>query len=391
MPHYVVYFISQCGITVNEIFRTVRLHIYFFATEAQAQRETDMTDHPDDRNTLDEIRAIKKRLKTRLLILTHHYQRSEIVDIGDFRGDSFGLSQKAAADKAAQFIVFCGVHFMAESAAILCQPHQSVQIPALEAGCWMADMADNQAVKRAWEDVATIVDEGSVMPIVYMNSDAELKAFCGRQGGTVCTSSNAPAAFRWALSQREKIFFFPDEHLGRNTGNQMGIQPDEMIVWNPEEPLGGNTAESIKEAKVILWEGYCLVHTRFREDHVMKMRKRFPEARVVVHPECTQEVVALADAVGSTSFIVKDVENVPPDSTIVVGTEINLINRLALEFPDKKVLDLHYSLCPNMFKISPDNLLRTLEHIGQVNRVEVPEAIRADARMALDRMLDLAP
>ena len=350
-----------------------------------------MTDHPDDRNILDEIRTIKKRLKHRLLILTHHYQRSEIVDLGDFRGDSFGLSQKAAADKAAQFIVFCGVHFMAESAAILCQPHQSVQIPVLEAGCWMADMADTQAVKRAWKDVATIVDEESVMPIVYMNSDAELKAFCGRHGGTVCTSSNAPAAFRWALSQREKIFFFPDEHLGRNTGNQMGIHPDEMIVWNPEEPLGGNTAESIKRAKVILWEGYCLVHTRFREDLVMKMRKRFPEARVVVHPECTEEVVALADAVGSTSFIVKYVENAPPDTTIIVGTEINLINRLALEFPDKKVLDLHYSLCPNMFKISPDNLLTTLEHIGQVNRVEVPEDIRTDARVALDRMLDLAP
>ena len=350
-----------------------------------------MTDHLDDRNILDEIRAVKKRLKTRLLILTHHYQRSEIVDIGDFRGDSFGLSQKAAADKAAEFIVFCGVHFMAESAAILCQPHQSVQIPALEAGCWMADMADNQAVKRAWEDVATIVDEGSVMPIVYMNSDAELKAFCGRHGGAVCTSSNAPAAFRWARSQREKIFFFPDEHLGRNTGNQMGIQPDEMIVWNPEKPLGGNTAESIKRAKVILWEGYCLVHTRFREDHVMKMRKRFPEARVVVHPECTQEVVALADAVGSTSFIVKYVENAPPDTTIIVGTEINLVNRLALEFPDKKVLDLHYSLCPNMFKISPEKLLRTLEHIGQINRVEVPVEIKADARMALDRMLALAP
>ena len=350
-----------------------------------------MTDHLDNRKILREIRAIKERLKNRLLILTHHYQRSEIVDMGDFRGDSFGLSQKAAADKTAEFIVFCGVHFMAESAAILCQPHQSVQIPALEAGCWMADMADNQAVKKAWEEVATIVDEGSMTPIVYMNSDAGLKAFCGRHGGVVCTSSNAPAAFRWAFGQREKIFFFPDEHLGRNTGNQMGIQPDEMIVWNPEEPLGGNTAEIIKKAKVILWEGYCLVHTRFREDHIMKMRERFPEAKVVVHPECTQEVVALADAVGSTSFIVKYVENAPSGTTIIVGTEINLINRLALEFPDKKVLDLHYSLCPNMFKISPDNLLRTLEYIGQINRVEVQEEIKADARMALDRMLDLAP
>ena len=350
-----------------------------------------MTDHPDDRNILDEIRAIKKRLKTRLLILTHHYQRSEIVDIGDFRGDSFGLSQKAAADKAAQFIVFCGVHFMAESAAILCQPHQSVQIPALEAGCWMADMADSNTVQEAWEELTSIIGQDSFIPIVYMNSDASLKAFCGRQGGAVCTSSNAPAAFSWGFGHCEKIFFFPDQHLGRNTGHQMGIRPEEMIIWNPDRPLGGNTPESIKKAKVILWDGYCLVHTRFEVEHVLEMRKRFPEAKIVVHPECTQEVVTLADAVGSTSYIVKYVENAPSNTTVLVGTEVNLVNRLALENPDKKVLDLHYSLCPNMFKINPKNLLQTLEKIGQVNVVKVPETTKTDARTALNRMLDLAP
>jgi len=350
-----------------------------------------MQHETEDKEIIEQILGIKEALGERLLILTHHYQRKEIVDLGDYRGDSFGLSQKAAVDKAARFIVFCGVHFMAESAAILSQPHQTVQIPALEAGCWMADMADIDVVEKAWREVASITGEDSGIPIVYMNSHAALKAFCGNRGGAVCTSSNAPAAFRWGFGEREKILFFPDQHLGRNTGNQMGIPPEEMIVWDPHKPLGGNTPDSIKKAKVILWDGYCLVHTRFRVDHVLKMRERFPEAKIVVHPECTQEVVALADAVGSTSFIVKYVENAPPNATIIVGTEINLVNRLALENPDKNVLDLHYSLCPNMFKINLKNLLRTLENIGKVNVITVPEPIKADARMALDRMLGLAP
>jgi quinolinate synthase len=348
-------------------------------------------DQVDKKEIIERIRVLKDSLGEKLIILTHHYQRKEIVDLGDFKGDSFGLSQKAAADKSAQYIVFCGVHFMAESAEILSQPHQAVQIPDEEAGCWMADMADIYNVEKAWGELTSITGTGSVMPIVYMNSDASLKAFCGRNGGAVCTSSNAPLAFRWGFSLREKIFFFPDQHLGRNSGNQLGIPPEQMIVWNPEEPLGGNTPESIKKAKLILWDGYCLVHTRFEVEHVLKMRKGFPEAKIVVHPECTQEVVALADAVGSTSYIVKYVENAPPNTTIIIGTEINLIDRLSLENPDKTVLDLHYSLCPNMFKISPQNLLFTLENIGQFNVISVPEDIKADARMALDRMLALAP
>ena len=311
------------------------------------------------------------------------------MDLGDFRGDSFGLSQRAADDKSAEFIVFCGVHFMAESAAILCRSHQTVQIPDVEAGCWMADMADSRAVKEAWQEITEIVDPSSVMPVVYMNSDAELKAFCGERGGIVCTSSNAPAAFRWALDQREKVFFFPDEHLGRNTANRMGISSGEMITWNPEEPLGGNSPGEIKGATVILWQGYCLVHTRFQEEHILKMRARFPGAKIVVHPECTQEVVALADAVGSTSFIVNYVKSAGPGSTVIVGTEINLINRLAREFPDRMVLDLHYSLCPNMFRITPEKLLGTLEHIGERNKVEISHGVKADARKALDRMLGL--
>ncbi len=345
----------------------------------------------DDKRIIEEILAIKETLKEKLLILTHHYQRKEIVDLGDCRGDSFGLSQKAAADKVARFIVFCGVHFMAESAAILAQPHQTVQIPNLEAGCWMADMADIRTVERAWRELTSVTGEDAVIPIVYMNSDAALKAFCGSRGGAVCTSSNAPAAFHWGFGQRQKVFFFPDQHLGRNTGNQMGIPAEEMIVWDPHKPFGGNTAARLEKARVILWDGHCLVHTRFRVEHVLKMRSLFPESKVVVHPECTQEVVALADAVGSTSFIVKFVEDAPPNTTIIIGTEVNLVNRLALENPDKRVLDLHYSLCPNMFKINLNNLLWSLENIGQVNVVTVPKDIRADARLALDRMLALAP
>lgn len=343
----------------------------------------------DEKYFIEQIQAIKEALGEELIILTHHYQRKEIVDVGDYRGDSFGLSKTAAEDKAARFIVFCGVHFMAESAEILSQPHQTVQIPDQDAGCPMADMADIHNVERAWKDVASITGEDAIMPIAYMNSDARIKAFCGCHGGAVCTSSNALAAFGWGFGRREKIFFFPDKHLGYNTGNQMGIQLDEMIVWNPNKPLGGNTQESIKKAKVILWDGHCHIHTRFRVEHVSKMRKEYPEARIVVHPECTREVVELADAVGSTSFIVKYVENAPPDTTIIVGTEINLINRLSLENPDKKVLDLHYSLCPNMFKINLKNLLWSLENIGQANVIKVPEAVKTDARIALDRMLAL--
>jgi len=343
----------------------------------------------DEKYFIEQIQAIKEALGEELIILTHHYQRKEIVDVGDYRGDSFGLSKTAAEDKAARFIVFCGVHFMAESAEILSQPHQTVQIPDQDAGCPMADMADIHNVERAWKDVASITGEDTIMPIAYMNSDARIKAFCGCHGGAVCTSSNALAAFGWGFGRREKIFFFPDKHLGYNTGNQMGIQLDEMIVWNPNKPLGGNTQESIKKAKVIFWDGHCHIHTRFRVEHVSKMRKEYPEARIVVHPECTREVVELADAVGSTSFIVKYVENAPPDTTIIVGTEINLINRLSLENPDKKVLDLHYSLCPNMFKINLKNLLWSLENIGQANVIKVPEAVKTDARIALDRMLAL--
>jgi len=343
----------------------------------------------ENKDRIDKIHKIKQELGNRLVILTHHYQRKEIIDLGDHRGDSFGLSQRAARDEHAKYIVFCGVHFMAESAAILAKDHQTVQIPDMDAGCWMADMADAFLVEKAWNDVTAIVGKERVTPLVYMNSDAYIKAHCGKNNGAVCTSSNASKAFEWAFKQREKIFFFPDEHLGRNTGNHLKIPANEMMVWDPEKSLGGNTKQDIKKAKVFLWKGYCLVHTRFTLYDMEAMRKNFPGAKIVVHPECTQEVVNASDAVGSTSFIVNYVARARAGATVIIGTEINLIKRLAMEYPDKKILPLKDSLCPNMYKINLNNLLTCLENIGKTNIVTIDEAIKKDALIALENMLIL--
>ncbi len=343
----------------------------------------------ETKELIEKIKEKKRKLGENLVILTHHYQRKDIVDLGDFSGDSFALSAKAADDDNARYIVFCGVHFMAESAAILAKPNQVVQIPDPKAGCWMADMADSVLLEKAWTEVTNIVEEKKIIPLVYMNSDAHIKAHCGRKNGAICTSSNAPKAFEWAFKQGEKIFFFPDEHLGRNTANALGIPKGETIVWDPEKPLGGNSEKNIIEAKVILWKGYCLVHTRFTADEIKDMRGKYPEAKIVVHPECTQEVVALSDAVGSTSFIVNYVKNAEPGSIIIIGTEINLVERLGLEHEDKTIIPLKKSLCPNMFKINLENLLHTLENIGKVNIVNVENRIKKDAGLALGRMLTL--
>ncbi len=344
---------------------------------------------PEEDELVERIRTVKAALGRELLILTHHYQRPEVVALGDYRGDSFGLSRKAASDREARFIVFCGVHFMAESAAILAQPHQLVQIPDTKAGCLMADMADIFLVESAWEELTDLMGGDAIAPVVYMNSGAALKAFCGRYRGAVCTSSNAGAVIEWGLKTRDKVFFFPDQHLGRNTGNRLGLAPGEMIVWDPDEPLGGNRREAVRRAKLILWDGYCHVHTHFQVKQVLRMRERFPQAKIVVHPECPEDVVALADAAGSTGFIAEYVKNAPPQSTIVIGTEINLVRRLAQEHPDKEILDLAYSLCPNMFKINLEKLLAILENLGEANVITVPEPIRAEAQLALERMLSL--
>ncbi|OQY00601.1 MAG: quinolinate synthetase [Desulfobacteraceae bacterium 4572_130] len=343
----------------------------------------------ETKQLIDKIKKRKKELGKKLIILTHHYQIKEIIDLGDFSGDSFALSAQAAKDKNAQYIVFCGVHFMAESAAILAKSHQIVQIPDVNAGCWMADMANADLLEKAWTEIISVVKEKKIIPLVYMNSDAHIKAHCGSKNGIICTSSNALKAFKWAFKQGEKIFFFPDEHLGRNTGNALNIPKNEMIVWDPEKPFGGNSKQNIKNAKVILWKGYCLVHTTFQAKEIKDMRKKYPTAKIIVHPECTEDVVGLSDAVGSTSFIVNYVKNAPKGSTIIIGTEINLIKRLELEHNDKTIMPLKNSLCPNMFKINLTNLLHTLENIGKTNIIDIKDTIKKQAKLALDRMLAL--
>ncbi len=334
------------------------------------------------------IREKKEALGPRLLILGHHYQRQDVIDFADLRGDSLGLSRIAAAKADCEFIVFCGVRFMAESAEILRRDHQKVQHPDPAAGCPLAEMADLPSVLKAWERVVSEEKADKVIPITYMNSESELKAFCGRRGGAVCTSSNASAAFRWALERGEKIFFFPDENLGRNTARQVGIPPEKLFLWDPAVSPGDSEAgEKIREATVVLWKGFCHVHTDFLPEHVRKARQASPEARIIVHPECPEEVASLADAMGSTELICRVVEEAPSGSTLYIGTEINLVERLAREHPDKRIFDLYRSLCPNMYRIDLPKLLWTLDGLGEVNRVVVDPETKEHAKTALGRML----
>jgi len=339
--------------------------------------------------------AAKATLGERVVVLGHHYQRDEVVKFADFRGDSLKLSQQAAAHTRAEFIVFCGVHFMAESADILRQPHQQVILPDLNAGCSMADMADIGQV----EDCAEQLDSLglSFLPVTYMNSTAAIKAFTGRRSGSVCTSSNAGRVLRWASEQEhgERVLFLPDEHLGRNIGFRLGIPLDQMVVWDPAKPLGGRTKEAVRHARVLLWKGYCSVHQRFLPEHVERVRREHPGIRVIAHPECRFEVCQLADGIGSTEGIIQKVVASPPGSKWAVGTEIHLINRLAKENPDKFIvsLDPNVCVCTTMFRIAPQHLCWVLESLvaGQVvNRIRVPEDDRRWARVALERMLSLA-
>ncbi len=346
--------------------------------------------HMGEEELRERIQRQKKQLGRQLLILGHHYQRLEVIEYADHRGDSFGLAQKAAADTTCTFIVFCGVRFMAESADILAAPGQIVQHPDPDAGCPLASMADIRAVRAAWAMVASVCGEEHVLPITYMNSDASLKAFCGSKGGLVCTSSNAEKAFRWALSQRRYLFFFPDENLGRTTARKLGLTHTDLFLWDPSHPPEECTLrDALERARVILWKGYCHVHTRFRQEHVIAARKQIPGAVVVVHPECEEEVVDLADACGSTEFICRFVKDAKPGSTIFVGTEINLVHRLAREYPDKQIYELARSLCPNMYRIDLPKLMWTLENPGEVHVVTVDPVIKQDAKIALQRMLAL--
>ncbi len=346
---------------------------------------------------VERIAAAKATLGERLVILGHHYQRDDVIRFADQRGDSLKLAQFAAANARADFIVFCGVHFMAESADILCQPHQQVVLPNMTAGCSMADMASAAQARACWRELEDAGLAGETLPVTYINSTAALKAFCGERGGIVCTSSNASQVFRWALMQKRRIVFFPDEHLGRVAGRSLGLSPADTPVWRREAPagsLGENDAATLRESRVILWNGYCGVHQRFTVDQVRRVREQTAGVRVVVHPECRLEVVEAADSCGSTEHIIRVVEKSPPGSRWAIGTEINLVNRLARENPDKAVVSLDPDPCPcsTMYRIHPAYLCWVLEALvdGRVlNRVTVAPRAAQLAKLALDRMLAL--
>ena len=342
----------------------------------------------------ERIRTARAELGDRLVILGHHYQRDDIIEFADFRGDSFKLAQLAADNSEADYIIFCGVHFMAESADILTTPEQTVILPNLAAGCSMADMARPEDVYDAWDDLSEVVDTDRVIPITYMNSAASLKAFVGKNGGAVCTSSNATAVLEWAFTQGDQVLFFPDQHLGRNTGKRLGIDPrTQTAVWSPRKALGGLTEERITDSKILLWQGHCSVHIRFRVDQIERARQEHPGVRVVVHPECTEPVVAAADADGSTEFIINYVRNGPP-GVYAVGTEINLVHRLNEEVAHegKTVFCLDPVICPcaTMYRIHPAYLAWVTESLVEgrvVNPITVDDDTREWARVALDRML----
>ena len=335
-----------------------------------------------------EIRKIKDKLGKKLLILAHHYQRDEIVQLSDFRGDSYQLAREAANSEA-ELIVFCGVRFMVETAAALAKPYQKVYHPNDDAGCPLAEKAEEDDVIYAWEHLKKILDTNKVTPITYVNSDLELKAFCGKNNGLTCSSSNAEKAFDWAFKRGEKIFFFPDEFLGRNTSYSKGIKSEDMVVWDPKLENGGLTDDEILKAKVILWKGYCHVHTWFKVKHIVDFREKYPGGKVVVHPECIPEVVQSADATGSTSFIVNYVKDASEDTFIGIGTELNLVERLGKENPNKRVVPISEVLCGNMFKITIELLYNTLIDLDTFPVVTVDEKHKENAIIALNRMLEL--
>jgi len=343
------------------------------------------------------IAAARAQLGEDCVILGHHYQRDEVIRFSDFQGDSWRLSQQASQANG-RYIVFCGVHFMAESADILARGEQSVVLPDLNAGCSMADMAEIGQVEDCWQQLVRLgitTEEGiGVTPMTYMNSTAAIKAFCGERGGAVCTSSNAPAAFRWAFERNEKVLFLPDQHLGRNTGYGMGIPLSDMVVWDPYMIGGGVPPERLKAAKVILWKGHCSVHQRFLPEHVDKIRAKYSGIKVIVHPECRWEVCQKADALGSTDLLRKIVADAPAGQAFAIGTEIHLVNRLAKQYPEKPIFTLDDAgcLCTTMYRISPQHLCWALENLvdsNVVNQIKVKAQVKRWARVALDRMLEI--
>lgn len=356
----------------------------------------------------------KEVLGDSLVILGHHYQRDDVIQFADFRGDSLKLARDAANCQNAKYIVFCGVHFMAETADILSQPDQAVLLPDLAAGCPLAEMANRSDVEEAWAQLDEMMDvENETLPITYVNSSAALKAFCGQLSGSVCTSSNAAKVLAWAFERRRRVLFFPDQHLGRNTAKKMGISLEEMALWNPSLPLGGNDAEVLKQARVFLWRGFCNVHQRFKPEHVTAWRERDPDIRVIVHPECEVAVVDLADEAGSTATIIKRVEEAPPGTRWTIGTEANLVNRLKREHPEQFVASLFVGArhsdtgraaeegsfaeclaptnCRTMNLITLEKLARVVEGLVEgeiISQVIVPDDVARGARVALERMLE---
>ena len=352
---------------------------------------------PSDPTLVARATAAKAALGERLFVLGHHYQRDEVIQFADVTGDSFKLARDAAGRPDAEFIVFCGVHFMAESADILTAPTQHVVLPDLAAGCSMADMARLAQVEDCWDALTDAGVAESVVPVTYMNSSADIKAFCGRHGGAVCTSSNADVALEWAFQQvpDAKVLFLPDQHLGRNTAVlKLGMSLDDCVVWDPRQPGGGVDPEALAKARMILWKGHCSVHGRFSVDVVDALRARTPDIKILVHPECTHEVVTSADLVGSTEFIIKTIEAAPPGSRWAIGTELNLVQRLARQHPEQDIafLDRNVCYCSTMNRIDLPHLVWALESLVDgvvVNRIQVDPDTERDAKIALQRMLDL--
>jgi quinolinate synthase len=348
-----------------------------------------------DPDLVARAQAARAELGERLFVLGHHYQRDEVIQFADVTGDSFKLAREAAARPSAEYIVFCGVHFMAESADILTSPEQQVVLPDLAAGCSMADMATGQQVIEAWDVLSDAGVAEATVPVTYMNSSAAIKGFTGEHGGTVCTSSNAERALRWSFERGEKVLFLPDQHLGRNTAVlELGMSLDECVLFDPHKPGGGLTPRQLRDARMILWRGHCSVHGRFTADNVADVRARIPGVNVLVHPECRHEVVLASDLVGSTEFIIRAIEAAEPGSAWAVGTELNLVRRLAAAHPDKRVVFLEKTVCycSTMNRIDLPHLVRSLESLARgevVNRIAVDPAVAANARLALDRMLAL--
>jgi len=359
----------------------------------------------DNARLTERIQAVRSHLGPRLLILGHHYQQDEVIALSDLRGDSYQLSQMAAASSACRTIVFCGVHFMAETADMLAnRPEKlaerhgervTVILPDMGAGCSMADMAALEQVEAAWADLGEVIDTDEITPVTYINSAASLKAFCGRHGGIVCTSSNAKGVLEWAFARRRRVFFFPDQHLGRNTALRMQISTDEMPVWDPyESDLGGNSAEALRGSRVVLWKGHCSVHQMFRPEHVHQLRAKHPGIKILVHPECPREVNDLADISGSTSKIITTVEQAPPGTKWAIGTELHLVNRLKHEHPEQEIhfLSPVVCMCATMYRIDLAHLCWSLENLatGQiVNQIVVDPETARWSLVALQRMLEV--